>query len=347
MLTKTQIKEIREHLEKAQNPLFFFDNDNDGLTSFLLLRRFIDRGRGIAIKSYPELNASYYRRIKELNPDYIFILDKPVVSQEFLDKVKEDNIPIVWIDHHETDANLDGINYYNPLLNKDKKNEPVSYLSYHITTKKEDIWLATIGCVSDCFMPDFYPEFLEKYPELGKKSPKSAFDVLYNSEIGNTARILDFSLKDTTTNVVKMLKFMMKIKSPFELIDESNKPGGIFKRFNEINTRYQELLNRAKENIQENLIYFQYGGDISLSANLSNKLSFEHPDKYIIIANQKADFASISLRGDNVRDITLKAIKNIEGATGGGHRDATGAKMNLDSLPEFKKIIKKLINEKN
>ena len=59
MLNLSQLKEIKEHLEKAQNPLFFFDNDNDGLCSFLLLRRFIDRGRGIAIKSFPDLNVSY------------------------------------------------------------------------------------------------------------------------------------------------------------------------------------------------------------------------------------------------------------------------------------------------
>ena len=44
MLTKKQINEIREHLEKAQNPLFFFDNDPDGLCSFLLLQRYIGRG---------------------------------------------------------------------------------------------------------------------------------------------------------------------------------------------------------------------------------------------------------------------------------------------------------------
>ena len=36
MLTKKQKTEIKEHLEKSQNPLFFFDNDNDGLMSFLL-----------------------------------------------------------------------------------------------------------------------------------------------------------------------------------------------------------------------------------------------------------------------------------------------------------------------
>ena len=49
MLSEKQVKEIREHLEKAQNPLFFFDNDQDGLCSFLLLQRYIGRGKGIAI----------------------------------------------------------------------------------------------------------------------------------------------------------------------------------------------------------------------------------------------------------------------------------------------------------
>ena len=137
MLTEKQIREIREHLEKAQNPLLFFDNDNDGLISFLLLRRFIDRGRGVAIKSFPELNVSYYRKVSELKPDYVFILDKPVVSADFLEKLKQDNIPVVWIDHHQVEEPVyGGVNYYNPFLN-DKSNEPVSFLCYKITGRKE------------------------------------------------------------------------------------------------------------------------------------------------------------------------------------------------------------------
>lgn len=118
MLTKKQTKEIIVHLENSQNPLFFFDNDNDGLISFLLLRRFIGRGRGIVIKSYPELNFSYYKKVEEFNPDYIFILDKPCVSKDFLEAAKQNNIPIVWIDHHKTEKPDSWINYYNPIPNK-------------------------------------------------------------------------------------------------------------------------------------------------------------------------------------------------------------------------------------
>lgn len=347
MLNQKQIEEIRRHLEKAQNPLFFFDNDNDGLTSFLLLRRFIDRGKGVAIKSFPDLSVAYYRKVKELKPDYIFILDKPVVSKEFLEKAKQDNLPVVWIDHHQVDCKAGGcnsewVNYYNPYLN-DETSEPVSYICYKITNKKEDIWLAVIGCVSDCYLPDFYKEFEKKYPELSKKNPEKPFDVFYDSEIGRISRILDFSLKDTTTNVVDMIRFMMKVKEPIDILEENSKTKQILKRYNEVNSKYQELIEKAREGVSGNFLYFQYGGQLSLSANLSNQLSYEFPNKIIIVVYLKGDVANISLRGKDIRDLTLRAISDIEGATGGGHNDATGAKMSVDYLEKFKENVKRII----
>ena len=348
MLTKEQIKEIREHLEKAQNPLFFFDNDNDGLCSFLLLQRYLGRGRGVAIKSFPDLSAAYYRKVKELNPDYIFILDKPLVSDEFFEKVRADNIPLVWIDHHQVDSDAGGckfdwVDYYNPFLN-DKTSEPVAYLSYKIANKKEDIWLGAIGCVSDAMIPDFYGEFLEKYPELGKKDPKSAFDIFYDSEIGRIAQVLDFSLKDTTTNVVNMLRFMMRAKGPLDILEENSKTKQILKRYGEINSKFNELIEKAKEQVGDKIIYFTYGGQYSLSAHVANKLSYEYPGKVIVVVYLSGDYANVSLRGKNIRPLTLKAIEGIDGASGGGHEDATGAKMLVSDLSRFKDNIEKLVN---
>lgn len=347
MLTEKQIIEIKEHLEKAQNPLFFFDNDNDGLTSFLLLRRFLDRGKGVIIRSFPDLNASYYRKVIELKPDYIFILDKPIVSKEFVEKAKKDNIPVVWIDHHQTEKPDDEyINYYNPFLN-DKTNEPVSYICYKIINKKDDIWLAMIGCISDCYMPDFYPEFEKKYPEMIIKNPKSPFNLLYDSEIGRISRILDFSLKDTVTNVVNMTKFMVKVKGPMDILEENSKTKQILKRYNEINSKYQALMEKSRKHMTKKMIYFQYGGSLSLSGNLANQLIYEFPDRSIVVVYINGDIANISLRGKegvDIRKLTLEAIEGIEGASGGGHRSATGAKMSVSDLPKFKEKIEKLIS---
>lgn len=351
MLNSQQISEIREHLEKAQNPLFFFDNDNDGFMSFLLLRRFIDRGKGIAVKGSHKLSKTYYKRIKELKPDYIFLLDISSIEKEFLEMAEKQGLPVVWIDHHNVkigeevpliDSSL--FNYYNPFHN-DKTNEPVSYLCYKIINQKKDIWLAIIGCVSDFYLPDFYNEFEEKYSELSKKNPKTPFDVLFDSEIGRISRILDFSLKDTTTNVVNLMKFMMKVKGPMDVLEENISTKQILKRYNEINLKYQNILKKARNSIGNKMIYFQYSGDLSLSSNLANQLSHEFPKKIIIVIYLSTDTANISLRGRDVdiRKITLEAIKNIPGAVGGGHEHSTGARMPVSSLPVFKERIEELV----
>src|SRR3989344_6379360 len=194
MLTQEQIKEIREHFEKAQNPLFFFDNDTDGLCSFILLSKYIRRGKGIAIKSFPALDKQYVRKLEEFNPDYVFILDKPIVSEEFLDEAKKLNITVVWIDHHDVDFRIpEDVYYYNPNKNKEKSSEPVTFLAYQITRKKEDIWLALIGCIGDNFFPDFVNKFIENYPCLWQQNTKTAFDAYYKTEIGKIAKILNFA----------------------------------------------------------------------------------------------------------------------------------------------------------
>ncbi len=345
MLNQKQIDEIREHLEKAQNPLFFFDNDADGLASFLLLQRSIGRGKGVAIKSFPDLNEAYIRKIHELNPDYVFVLDKPAIAEGFLSEVWKLNLPLVWIDHHDVpkpelkDKNM---HYYNPVFN-DNTNEPVSYLCYKIADKKEDLWISMVGCIGDGFLPDFSEEFLKKYSELWGENIKTAFQALYTTEIGKISRILSFGLKDRTSNVVMMLKYLMKIKSPLEVLDE-DKARGILRRFKQINDKYSALVEKAKRFSSGKILFFQYGGELSLSADISNELSFLYPDKVIAVAYVKGTKANVSLRWKkDIRKITLEIIKDLEGATGGGHEHATGAQISIEDLPKFKENLQRLI----
>ena len=102
MLEKNKLEKIRTQLESSQNPLFFYDNDADGLCSFLILRRALGRGKGVVIKSFPDLKPQYTQKVDELNPDTIIILDKAELSKKFVDYVREKEISIIWIDHHET-----------------------------------------------------------------------------------------------------------------------------------------------------------------------------------------------------------------------------------------------------
>ena len=80
-----------------------------------------------------------------------------------------------------------------------------------------------------------------------------------------------------------------------------------------------------------------------MSANIANQLSYEFPDRVIAVIYLNEDIANLSLRGKNIRNLTLKSIEDIEGATGGGHECATGAKMTISDLPKFKKNMEELI----
>ena len=56
--------------------------------------------------------------------------------------------------------------------------------------------------------------------------------------------------------------------------------------------------------------------------------------------------ATLSIRGSmDIRRITIKAVSNIENATGGGHKHATGAKMFVDDLPEFLRVFEEELDK--
>ncbi len=345
MLSEEQIIEIREHLERAQNPVFFYDNDADGLCSYVLLRRFLGRGKGVAIRTKPEIDKGYARKIQEFNADCVFILDKPIIGKAFVDEIKGLGIPMVWIDHHDLDESYDGIFSYNSAKNKSKSAEPVTCVCYKVVgERKEDIWIALMGCVSDNFMPDFLAEFSERYPDFSKpiKEIKIPFDIYYKTEIGFLIKALSFGLKDSVTHVVQLQNFFISCKSPQELVSFLDSGSSFGKKYREVRSKYDSLLKKARMIKYGKVIFFKYGGDLSISAELSNELMYTFPKKIVAVAYDNGGMANISLRGDNVKDILEKVIGKFEGASGGGHRDAVGARIKSADLDKFKNELNEL-----
>ncbi len=355
MLTDKQIEEIREHLQKAQNPLFYYDNDLDGLCSFLLLRRYLGRGKGVAVKSYPDLNPQYAKKAQELKADYVFVLDKPLLAKEFVEEIDKMQIPLVWIDHHDIEGSESSteemikkespIYVYNPTKNKgkDKSSEPVTFLTYSISARKEDLWLAFIGCISDHFMPDFVKDFSEQYPEFWPKKAKikDPFEAYYKTEIGRISQAISFGLKDTITHVVQLQNFLINSKGPADIFQEIDSNSSFRNRYSEIKKKYDYLVQKAKEEVSGKVVFFDYTGDLSISAEIANELCFLYPEKYIAAAFIKGGISNISLRGKNVKLILSNIIGNFSNATGGGHDDAAGARIRTDDLAKFREAFEK------
>jgi single-stranded DNA-specific DHH superfamily exonuclease len=336
MITIQEVGEVRELLQNAAKPLFYFDNDQDGLSSYLLLRRMIGRGNGIPVKTSP-LDMSYYRRVGEFNPDIVFILDQPTVLNEFFEKLEEDGIKVVWIDHHENDVEAipNNVHYYNPLYSGEKENIPVTAVCYEISRRKEDLWIAVVGTIADKFVMPFYEEFVKKYPDLSLES-EDAFEIFYNSSIGRISRMVGVGLKDRTTNVIKMIKFLIDTKTPYEALEETSTNHTMHKRFAEIDTKFKKYIGKAKEEFDGGpLLVFRYSGETSMSADIANKLSYLYPDKTILVAFIRGVRVNLSLRGDGVRDKATSVIKEFSMATCGGHEKAVGAQLDVDELDKF------------
>lgn len=341
MLSKKELEQIKDILEKSQNPLFFFDNDVDGFCSFIIFQKSIQRGKGVAIKSFPELDKLYLKKVEELNPDHVFILDKPKVSKDFLDGLFEKGIPLTWIDHHEVEVDeetKEKINYFNSF----PSSEPTTYLAYKTFERKSEKWLAIVGCIGDNYMPEFAEDYAEENKEF-LSTTKSPFDCMYKTEIGKISTMINFGLKDSTTNVLHMIKLFIKSNNPTDILDENTETKHLHQKYDQLMKQMTILLKKA-EPVGKKLILLEYAGETSMSSELANKLQFDNPDKHVLVMYKKQDVGNISVRGKKAKEFLLKSIKNILGATGGGHPEACGARIPTENLEEFKNNFEKLVN---
>ncbi|MBT7706724.1 DHH family phosphoesterase [archaeon] len=339
MLKDKEIGEVREFLDNSQNPIFLFDNDVDGLCSFLILRRALDRGRGVPIKSFPALTEQYTRKIEEFGSDAVVILDKAEITEEFVDAVEELGIPMIWIDHHLSDS-AEKLKDRVKLYSTHPEGEPTTYIAQNIFSRQEDEWLALVGCIGDVFKPDFMKRVEMKYPEI-VDSRLSAFEALHSSEIGRIVRMLNFGLMDTTTNVVTLIKYMFNARAPHDLLEENPKTRQLHHRYSELNDIYERQVKKAVSEVDESsdVLLFSYSGHVSMSSEIANKLYFLYPKKMVIVAFKKPEKTNISIRGKGALDLTKKIVAEVEGAMGGGHEEATGAMVPVDKWDEFVDLI--------
>ncbi|HIG93456.1 TPA: DHH family phosphoesterase [Candidatus Woesearchaeota archaeon] len=333
MLTPQEITLLQEELKTAQNPLFIHDDDADGLASFLLLYRIHKEGRGFIHKTAPRLDARMVRKVLEINPDKIFILDVPIVEQEFIDGV---NRPLFWIDHHQP-LERKNIHYFNPRIKDPLAYIPTTRMAYQISANPNDLWIAAIGCLADWHLPDFIEQAKEQYPHLLTKTTDLT-TIVYQEPIGKMVKMFFFLLKGPTSEVHKSVKILTRIESPDEILKQETPPGKfLYRRFEQINQKYEILLKEAKKQIHRGKIVLFYYTDQqwSFTSNLANELATLHPTKVIIIARSKSGEMKCSLRAQfPILKSLEKALVGIQG-TGGGHDNACGTVIKQEDWEQF------------
>lgn len=344
-LSTAQIKQIRDHLDNCKRPLFFFDDDQDGLCSFLQLYRYKNEGQGIIVKTHPKLGTVFVQKVREFQPDKVFILDVAIVEQEFLDEMK---VPVLWIDHHGP-FERDNVKYFNPRVSNWEDNHPTSYMCHQVVD--QDLWIAALGCIADWFIPSFIDEFRKEFPDLIDKPYKTPGDIIYNSKLGHLIRIFSFVLKGKAGDVMKSVKVLARIKSPYEILNRESAQGRfIYKRYEQANKLYEPLLKDILKNLEkteDKLFVYAYKDDkSSFTSDLSNEAIYRYPDKIILIGREKNGEMKCSLRSSKIilPPLIEKALAGLNGY-GGGHEHACGLNIKTADFEEFLKKFKyKLTN---
>lgn len=341
MIAEKELQEMRNALEKAENPLVFFDDDPDGLVSYLLLKRKYEKCQGIPLKVSMRDESLYYTVLEDKNPDLVVILDRAEVSQELIDHIRA---PIIWLDHHPP-VKRTGVKYYNPRLEDPNDRSPTSYWAYKVV--QQDLWFALIGIFADWYIPDFLDNF--EYKELikgGDTPPKILFETPY----GVLVKVISFALKGKTADVKKNIEKFVKIKSPYEILEQTTANGkALYKNYDKINKDYDALLKAASESAtKDDVLVFVYPSDQhSFTGGLSNELLYKFPNKLIVIAREKDGNLRVSMRSSNIviNKILPKALEGVEGY-GGGHEYACGANIKKEDFEKFVEQLKKEVKKK-
>jgi len=330
---------LREELESVAHPMYFFHDDADGVASFLILYKFVKEGVGVPVKTQPVIDLKFAPKVRDYEPDKLFILDIANVNQDFLDEVR---MPVIWVDHHEPQDRTK-VKIFNPRVKHPKMYIPATYLCWKAV--KDFDWIMIVGCLGDAYLPPEAKQFAKDHPEL--ITEKEASDVglaRYESKIGKLINVFSFIIKGKVEDAKKCVKVLTKINSPEEILNQTTPEGKfIWTYYEKVNAKYLELWSHVSHmKPRDKAIVFTYTlSTYSFTGNLADDLQYKHPHTLIVIGRDASDEVRGSLRYDKggLPKMVQEALKGIYGY-GGGHDQACGFTVKKDDFNQFVENLK-------
>ncbi len=333
-ITEDELQDFAQRIRQASRPLIYYDDDADGLASYLLVHHANRDAIGVRCGRGPEVDAEFARKIHENQPDLVVILDKPRVSDEFFTSY---NTPTLWLDHHDPTAykKRGHVTYLNPRVHNDHDNRPTSYWVW--LALGGPVWIAGVGTTAD-WHDSLLVDVRRAHPELLGRV-RGIKGALYRSPLGELVRIFNFSLKGATKHIRGCVNTLKKIEHPKELLT-GNTPRGrfILKHVKPILVEYEEQLRQAQQTRSRKGVFVHIfsAHKNSLVAEVANELLVRRRTPLIIVGRRTGGEIKFSMRS-HTRDlppIVEKALQGVEGY-GGGHRDACGGSVSERDWKRF------------
>jgi single-stranded DNA-specific DHH superfamily exonuclease len=336
--TKEQIERVRDWSGMAGRKLVFYHNDPDGISSAALWMGAFPGFEPVA-REGPIMKPEFVRWVGDQDPDVLVFLDLPVDQEwkklAWLQKHYPD-AKIIIIDHHIPDKDMNSartVHVNNKFIARHKnKYLPAAFLVYEtlelldddaVSSRLEQVkWVAGAGIIGDYGQKDcagFFKGIRGKMKSMGSASDLMSAAVTLKGRKG----------------AARILKILLRIGAKPGGMEEFNgrKMLNLWKRY--VDAEVDKTLERYRKErevfAKARAAFFRINSKLNIVSVISTLLSSKSPDRTIIIYKQSANGmwkASGRLQSGRLDLGTTfkKAVKNI--GTGGGHKQAAGARVN-------------------
>lgn len=317
-----------------------------------------------------EITQRLMKKLMEKRPKYIISVDLALTKSgekitSILDSLKA---KMLAYDHHAHSKSRrwpKEFTYLNP-LSYNLGNIPASCFSYilhkHYTKKDDSCWVAAIGTIADyrtSECKDLVKKIKHNYPDL---YPYKSIDQLtaLRSPLMTMGNLINAGYQHSDHNgariAVEALVEAMKLEDPTILLKGETKRTRILHKFRlEVDQELKEHLKRFESKTDfhpdSSLAFYFLKPKFNITSQLSTQLQHSYPNTIVaIISPETEKTLKVSLRrGINVKiDLAFLAEKTsskLEGASGGGHKDAAGCILWKEDLDEWKKTILNLLEK--
>jgi single-stranded DNA-specific DHH superfamily exonuclease len=376
----TQADPIVSEILERDNAFLLHHDDADGCCAAAILLHLIathvapENTTSLAYASPEnhsvEITPRLEKLLTETHPTYILSVDLALTKSasklaEILDALQA---RMLIYDHHAhaTPPRWPTASTYVNPLNHNLGNIPASCFAYilhkHYTTLEDSCWVAAIGTIADYRVnecnhliqqvqdhyPDLYPYQRINQP-TALRSPLMTMGHLINAGYQHAdhrgARI-----------AVEALIEALDLQDPTILLRGATKRTRTLQRFRrdvaqELQEHLEGFESTAEFHQDAGLAFYFMTPKSNITSELSTQLQHKHPDTILaIIAPETNKTLKVSLRrGINVKTnlafLAEATSSTLDGASGGGHKDAAGCILPTDSLNDWKKAILTLLHK--
>lgn len=354
-LTIKPAVEFMEGFKSSDKAVIICGHDCDSICSAVIIFKFLSKVLSYKPKIVvSKLNFSVSIKQEELEgSSHVIILDIPHVSIDIISGMRRKGKKVLIIDHHLPKGYV-GVVYCNPRIYDISSYFPTSYITYKIYEKffdaSEVAWIAGIGTLADNGMRNCEDLFLKLKSSNYDLVDEIEMDdkVLFEKALlGKLTSIVDSArIVKGIPGVLFALDILCNVENPESILEMKNsRIKKLVKLYNIMQTEFAKIIkdfDRRKKETKSGVVVYEVKSKFDFKSPIASFLANNRPVKILVVYQKKGKFYEFSFRrGENV-DVNLgklaeRLVKDIHGASGGGHPAAAAARIPKEALKQFLK----------